>query len=880
MKIKSVHAFEGSNVYSLKPVVKAIVDVEELYDTPTKDIINFNINLLNAFPGLKKHGCCLGYEGGFLERLEEGTYLPHVLEHTIIELQNLLGYEVAFGKARETINPREYMVVYEYKNGIIAKECLRRVTDIFNRFITQESPEIDECIKELKNMAAITDLGPSTVALYNEAKKRQIPVKRIGLGSLLQLGYGKYQRFIQASMTDSASCIDVDIAGDKQLTKKILMRNDIPVPEGQVCYSDLSAVYAAEEIGYPVVVKPLDSNQGKGVTLCITKESEVKEACSKAFKYSKGIIVERYYPGSDYRVLVIGDRVAAVAMRRPPSLKGNGVNSVNELIEIENKSILRGEDHEKPLTKIKLDEIAIEVLKKQGFHKDYIPFDGQTVLLRENGNLSTGGTAVNCTDKIHPYNCEIAIKAAKCLKIDIAGIDITALDITQPIGASNGAVIEVNAAPGLRMHIHPSEGESINVAGKIMDLMYPDVKKASIPIVSITGTNGKTTTTRMIAHTLKIKGKTVGMTTTSGTYIDGERIAKGDNTGPNSAQQILCDKRVEAAVLETARGGIVKRGLGYELADVGVIVNVSEDHLGIDGIESLEEMAFVKSLVIEAVKEDGYCVLNADDKMTPYLMKRAKAEIIFFSKRADNEILLEHLKNGGIGVTLEDGILTLIKGTKVTPIIPVNMIPATLDGKIECNIENSMAAAAALYGLGLKATDIKKGLLSFSTDIRSNPGRFNIFDFQGFKVMLDYSHNPHGYKAVGEFIKKVNAKRLVGIIGVPGDRQDELVSEVGRISSGMFDRLYLKEDADLRGRNPGEIADILYDSVIKAGMEPWNVDIIYSEVKALETAIENSEEGDFIVVFYENYEEVLKTVNNYMKKTESTDEAKIKDVSA
>jgi len=874
MKIKSIQVLERSNYYSLKPVIKAIIDVDELFDTPTKDIKNFNENLLAIFPGLARHGCCLGYEGGFLERLNEGTYLPHVLEHSVIELQNLLGYDVAFGKARATENPREYTVIYEYRNEIIATECIRRIVGFFNSLINGKMPYSNDFLSDLKAIAAKTDLGPSTMAIYNAAIKRQIPVKRLGLGSILQMGYGRNQRLVQASMTDGTSCIQADIASDKQLTKKILQKYDIPVPEGQVCYSSISAVGIAEEVGYPVVVKPLDSNQGKGVSLCLTDENQVKEACQKAFKYSKGIIVEKYFCGNDYRVLVIGGKVAAVAMRRPPTLKGDGIHSVRELVEAENSNSLRGEDHEKPLTKLKLDEIALEVLKKQGINENYIPRENEEVKLRENGNLSTGGTAVECTSRIHAQNCEIAIMAAKAMKLDIAGIDITAKDISLPIGGGNGAVIEVNAAPGLRMHIYPTEGRSIDIADKIIDLLYPDGKSASIPIVSVTGTNGKTTTSRMIAHVLRQSGLIVGMTTTSGTFIDDVCINKGDNSGPNSAKQVLDDRRVEAAVLETARGGIVKRGLGYDLADVGVIVNVSGDHIGIDGIKSIEELAYAKSLVIEALKEKGHCILNADDRMTPYFMERTKADVILFARNISNELLIKHIENGGVGVTIEDGDLSVLIGESTIPVIPVNLIQVTMGGLIECNIENSMAATAALLGLGVKIEAIKKGLLTFSTDQKNNQGRFNIFELDNFSVMLDYGHNPASYECVADFLRKLKCKRLVGIIGVPGDRQNELAAEVGRICANNFDKIYIKEDVDLRGRDAGEIAGILYEAVIKEGMDSSNVDIIYSEGRALEVAIENAEEGDFITVFYEDYEELLNVINSYIRKPDKNENSK------
>jgi cyanophycin synthetase len=482
----------------------------------------------------------------------------------------------------------------------------------------------------------------------------------------------------------------------------------------------------------------------------------------------------------------------------PPCVKGDGIHTVKELVDIENSNPLRGNDHEKPLTRIKIDGITALLLARKGIDENYVPSEGETVYLRDNTNLSTGGTAKDCTNDIHPYNRDLFIKAAKILGLDIAGIDVTMEDISVPLTGDNGALIEVNAAPGLRMHLYPSEGQKRNVANDILDMMFPDNKSGTIPIVSITGTNGKTTTTRLVRHTLALMGKKVGMTTTSGIYIGDECILKGDNTGPISARLVLSNREVEAAVLETARGGIIKNGLGYELADVGVVTNISDDHIGVDGISSAEELAFVKSLVIEAVKPDGYAVLNADDKMAEYLMKRARGNIILFSQEKNNPLLEGHLKSGGKAVYVNEGII-YIYDQKPIPLMQLKDIPITYGGVVRCNIENSLAVVSAMYGLDVPVEIIEMGLKSFKPDEVLNPGRFNIFEMGSFKVMLDYGHNPAGYKAVIDFIKTIDAKRYIGVIGVPGDRMDESIREIGTDCSTVFSRVYIKEDDDLRG---------------------------------------------------------------------------------
>lgn len=863
MQIINTQRFCGRNMYCHRPVMKITVDIGECADKPTKDIKDFNEKLVEYLPGLRKHTCSLGYEGGFYHRLFEGTYMAHVLEHIIIELQLLAGFNIKFGKTRQASEEgSEYNIIFEYVNERCGVESAKLAVDIANLIISNGSINISRLIEDLKIIATESSLGPSTAAIVAEAKKRGIPVMRIGDESLVQLGYGKYSRRIASALTDRVSCISVDIAGNKQITKELLREYNIPVPEGDIVYTENSAVSLANQIGYPVVVKPFDSNQGKGVSLELMNDSQVRAAFAEACKYSKAALVEKYIIGNDYRVLVVGGKVSAVAERKPACVTGDGIHTVTQLIDIENTNLLRGDDHEKPLTKIKLDAVAMQILKNRGMDENHIPGPCETIFLRNNGNLSTGGTARDRTCEIHPKNAEIAVKAAKIIGLDIAGIDITSPDISIPVKECGGAVIEVNAAPGLRMHIYPSEGEKRNVAADIMDMLFPEDETCSIPIASVTGTNGKTTTTRLIGHTMSLMGLNVGMTTTSGIYIGGRCILKGDNTGPLSAKSVLCDKTVEAAVLETARGGLVRKGLGYNLADVGIITNVTDDHLGLDGIDTLEDMAFVKSLVVEAIKPHGYAVLNAEDGLSEYISERVRCNIIYFSKTLKNNLLASHLKSGGTGVYIKEGILIVQQGKNIHPVINIKDIPITFEGRLECNIENALAAAAGLYALSIPVNAIAHGLASFRADIFLNPGRFNLFDMGNFSVLVDYGHNPAGYKAVIDFALKLSARRLVGVIGMPGDRLDRTVRDVGSMCAGAMRKIYIKEDSDLRGRDPGEVAGLLCEGALAGGAIRENLHIILRETKALETAILNALPEDLIVVFYEELEPILEIINN------------------
>lgn len=843
--------YHGRNIYSHRPVMKMVVDIGKYGDIPTKDIPGFNEKLLAAFPGLRKNCCGLGYEGGFLERLKEGTYLAHVLEHTILEMQFMAGYDVRFGKTRTVKEPSVYSLVYEYENEVCGLECGKAAVFILNCFLRGETTDTGSFLAYLKKISIEAELGPSTSAIVAEAKKRSIPVTRIGHESLVQLGYGRHSRLVESTLTDATSCISADISTNKQLTKSILSEHSIPVPYGKVVYSEISAVMVAGQIGLPVVIKPFDGNQGKGVHLNLKNEEEIKAAYQEASRFSSGIIVEKFVTGRDFRILVVGNSVRAVSERLPASVIGDGVHSVQELVELVNRDERRGDSHEKPLTKIKLDAVARNVLQKNGMDTDTVPEAGSRVVLRENGNLSTGGTAIDRTDQIHPDNADLAVRAANAVGIDIAGIDIVTEDISKSILETGGAVVEVNAAPGIRMHLYPSEGTPRNVAKDIVDLLFPDEEACRFPIVSVTGTNGKTTTVRLIQHVLSLTGKAVGMTSTSGTFLGERCICRGDNSGPRSAKTLLSNKQIDAAVLETARGGIVREGLGYDRADVGVITNIAEDHLGLDGIDTLEDLAFAKALVVEAVKKDGYAVLNAADSMTPSILSRVKAKKILFAM--DERSVAPYTAAGCVGVFAQDGWIRVRSGEQTADVIRIDEIPVTFGGLINCNVENCLAAASALIGLQVPFGTIARGLSSFI----DNKGRFSLFGLNGFRIMLDYGHNPAGYRQVLKVCRKLNAKRLVGVIGMPGDRMDRSIREAGKLCADAFECIYIKEDGDLRGRKAGEVAALFREAIAETGFPNERTVIVENELDAVKAALAQARRGDLIVVFYENQEPLL-----------------------
>ncbi len=863
MKLIDIRHYLGRNIYSHCPVVRIDVDLGKYVDIPTCDIEGFNDSLLKHLPGLKKHCCSVGREGGFVERLERGTYLAHVIEHSALEIQNMLGYDLSYGKARYLEKETIYYIIYSYEDHIAGLEAGKLAFELIKGLLNHNSLNLEEHLQVIKDKIQQKGLGPSTAAIIEEARKLRIPVIRIGENSLFQLGYGKSARRIQATITDRTSCLAVDCASDKELTKEILNRSGIPVPLGKVTEGPQEAVEAARELGYPVVVKPYNGNQGKGVSIDLRSSEEVEKGFYIAKAFSDKILVEEYVKGKHYRIAVVGEKVVAVAQRLAAHVVGNGKNTIRELIERENQNPLRGYGHEKPLTKIKIDEVMSLLLEKTNKSLEDIPQVDEVVLLRENANLSTGGTAIDVTDDIDPENVKLAVAAAKLIGLDVAGIDITTPDISLPLQENGGAVIEVNACPGIRMHHFPSQGKARNVAREIVEMLFPEGKHHSIPIISVTGTNGKTTTTRMLGKMIKNSGIMVGMTTTGGIYIGDELILKGDTTGPKSAQTVLMDQRVEAAVLETARGGIVNRGLGYDMADVGIITNVADDHLGIDGINTLEEMAHVKGLVVEAVKKEGWAILNADDPYTPEITKGVRCNLIYYGMDYFNPLMVAHIKNGGTAVYVKKDFLYLYDGKIEHGLLAVKEIAASYGGLLKHNIQNSMAAVAGAYGIGLSTKVIVQTLKEFNTDVINNPGRFNLFDFSSFKVIIDYGHNIDGYSNVLDALKGMKSGRLVGIIGVPGDRTDINILKLGELSGKYFDQVYIKEDKDSRGRSVEEVARLLKKGCTMAGMAEEKIIIELCEVQALEMAMNNACEGDIIIVFYEELEPLVKLVEAY-----------------
>jgi cyanophycin synthetase len=873
--IRELKAYNSRNIYSHQKVIKMIVDLEKWDNIPTNQIPKFNQRLLELLPGLAAHYCSLGYEGGFKRRLDEGTYLAHVIEHSALEILNQVGQPVSFGQARRIKNTSCYTIVFAQREEHAGLEAGKTAVQMVKAITTDTTFDITERLNRIQELSWKFGLGPSTRAIADAALDRGIPVTRIGKGSIIQLGYGKYHKKIEGTLTDNTSCISVDMACDKTVTKELLEQAGIPVPKGGVCRTIKEAIQTAEEIGYPVVLKPVNGNQGKGVSLNIQCPEEIPEAFRIAAAFSENILAEEYINGNDYRILVVGNQVSAVSLRIPANVIGDGRHTIAQLVELKNKDERRGEDHERPLTKIKLDEISMAILKKQGYLPDSIPKKGIRVYLKMSGNLSTGGEAVDYTDRIHPDNQQIAIRAAKIIGLDIAGIDIKCKNIDKPLTLGQGAVIEVNASPGIRMHLYPSKGKVRKVGNAIVDMLFPYGSKHSVPIVSVTGTNGKTTTTRMISHILKTRGMRVGMTTTDGIYIDDNCIMKGDTTGPASAKMLLTDKSIDVAVLETARGGIIRSGLGYDLADIGVLTNISEDHIGLDGVNSLEDMLHVKSLVIEAVKSNGHVVLNADDQMVVQAAGHSKASIIYFSLQEDNLIVHKHISDGGIAVFLKDNYITLATGNGLLKSLSIIQVPSVYGGKLKYNIENCLAAFSAAYALNIPLQIIERALTSFYCNEIHNPGRFNIFNIRDFRVVVDYGHNLAGYASITEAVKKMGGSRLIGIIGAPGDRSDSSIHSMGKIAGKSFHQIIIKEDRVLRGRQAGEVSHLLMKGVLSSGLPKHAVTMIRNEDEALLAAIQNAAVGDIIVVFYEDLECIMNIINQETTKIEKQNQKEV-----
>lgn len=862
MKVVSQRVFEGKNIYSHKKVVKLVVDLEGFCETPSKDIKGFNKGLLNLVPELKEHRCGIDEENGFCIRLKEGTYLAHICEHVTIALQNRLGIDVAYGKARE-IEGDLYYIIFEYKYKKTAMALSSLAVDIINSLIVGIPIDIKSRIHIAEEILKTEILGPSTKAIYDSAKRFGLPVMDLGEG-VYQIGYGKKGKRFSATIGSNTMAISVDICCDKYMTKKILEMNSIPVAKGNKVGNTIELLKMAKDIGYPVVLKPQFGSKGAGVFVNIVNERELLKAYQSITEKTNDVIVEEFIDGRDYRVCVVDYKVVAVAHRVAPYVVGDGIKSIKALIDDINSDSLRGEGHEKPLTKIKLDKELDMHLKRIKLDLNSIPKIGEKVTLRDNANLSTGGLSEDCTDIISEENIRICERAAKALGLDICGIDISTNNIAKSLN-EYGIIIEVNAAPGIRMHECPTSGVKRNVSDAILKTMYKE-GISNIPLVAVTGTNGKTTTTRLISYVISLMGYKVGLTSTDGVMINNEFIHRGDDTGADSAKSVLINSDVEYAVLETARGGIVRKGLAYDFSDVAVVTNITDDHLGVDGVDTLDDLAFVKSLVIETVKKDGYAVINADDEYCDFMMERAKkygVKTILFSMDKENKNIQANIRLSRPTIYTDNGFIVVNNRNKEYKICEYKYMPLTMGGNLKHNVYNALAACGALVGVGMDYIIISKGFLNFKSDDKYNSGRFNVYNVLDREIILDYGHNIAGYKAIVESLHAMGKINTVALVGLPGDRSNTHMEKIARLCAENFKKIYIKEDMDLRGRKSGEVAKILFDEIGKF-KNLSEIKVILNEVEALEDAFLNSEKGDTIIVFYEELEPLIEKINEFL----------------
>ena len=855
MRILKTQTLRGPNYWSIRrsKLILILLDLEELTEKLSNEIPSFYDGLVKVLPSLIEHQCSRGHRGGFLERVKEGTLMGHIIEHVALELQELAGMPVGFGRTRETSTPGVFNVVFEYVEEQAGRYAGRAAVRLCRSIVdtgTYPAVELEQDIADLKELNANTALGPSTETIITEAEARKIPWMWLSARAMLQLGYGANQKRIQATLSNNTSILGVELACDKEGTKTILESAGVPVPKGTtIRYLDELEQAIADIGGYPLVIKPLDGNHGRGITIDINEWSEAETAYDLASQASKSrtVIVERFYRGNDHRVLVINDKVVAVAERVPAHVVGDGKSTVQELIDLTNQDPKRGDGHDNVLTKITIDRTSESVLAKQGYALDSVLPAQTRAYLRDTANLSTGGIAIDRTDEIHPENIWLAQRVAKIIGLDIAGIDIVTSDISQPLKATDGVIVEVNAAPGFRMHAAPSQGLPRNVGAAVLDMLFPNDAPSRIPIVAITGTNGKTTTTRLTAHIYRQTGKVVGFTATDGIYIQEYLVEAGDNTGPYSAGAILKDPTVEVAILETARGGILRSGLAFDSCDIGVVLNVAADHLGLGGIDTIEQMAKVKGVIAETVKPDGYAILNADDPLVAAMAEKVKCKVAYFSMNPDNPLILEHGRRNGLMAVYENGYLSIIEGQWTLRVEKAVNIPMTMGGMAPFMIANALASCLAAFAQGVDIEDIRRGVRTFQVSSEQVPGRMNLFDLKDYHALVDYAHNPHGYKAVGDFVKNWQGKRI-GVVGGPGDRRDEDLILLGTISAEIFDQIIIKEDADPRGRERGEVADLISKGICQVNPN-LNYEVILPETEAINSALDRAQSGNLVVVF-------------------------------
>ncbi|MDP5339039.1 MAG: cyanophycin synthetase [Nodularia sp. (in: cyanobacteria)] len=865
MRILKIQTLRGPNYWSIRrhKLIVMRLDLETLAEMPSNEIPGFYEGLVEALPSLEGHYCSPGCRGGFLMRVKEGTMMGHIVEHVALELQELAGMHVGFGRTRETATPGIFQVVMEYLNEEAGRYAGRAAVRLCQSIVDRgryPKAELEQDILDLKDLYRESSLGPSTEAIVKEAEKRGIPWTQLSARFLIQMGYGVNQKRMQATMTNNTGILGVELACDKEATKRILAAAGAPVPRGTVINFLDDLEEAIEYVGgYPIVIKPTDGNHGRGITIDIRTWDEAEAGYEAARLVSRSIIIERYYVGRDHRVLVVDGKVVAVAERVPAHVVGNGRSTIADLVEETNQDPNRGDGHDKILTKIELDRNSYQLLERQGFTINSVPPKGVICYLRATANLSTGGSAIDRTDEIHPENIWLAQRIVKIIGLDIAGLDIVTTDISRPLREMDAVIVEVNAAPGFRMHVAPSIGTPRNVAGAVMDMLFPNQQSGLIPILSVTGTNGKTTTTRLLAHIYKQTGKVVGYTTTDGTYIGEYLVESGDNTGPQSAHVILEDPTVEVAVLETARGGILRSGLGFENANVGVVLNVAADHLGIGDIDTIDQLANLKSVVAEAVFPDGYAVLNADDHRVAAMAERTKANIAYFTMNPDSELVRKHVQKGGVAAVYENGYLSIVKGDWTHRIERAENIPLTMGGRAPFMIANALAASLAAFVQNVTIEEIRAGLKTFRASVSQTPGRMNLFNLGKYHALVDYAHNPASYEALGSFVRNWTTGERIGVVGGPGDRRDEDFVTLGKLSADIFDHIIVKEDDDTRGRSRGSAADLISKGISEVNPN-CRYESILDETAAINKALDMAPDNSLVVILPESVNRAIKLI--------------------
>ena len=869
MEIVSVKVMRGPNYWSTyrKQLIVMKLDLQEAEQQPTNKIDGFSERIEALIPSLYEHRCSEKKPGGLFERIKKGTWLGHVIEHIALEIQSLAGMPCGFGRTRSADKKGVYNVVFAYQvesAGIYAAKAAVRIAEALKN---NQPYNIEEDIKALIEINKNEGIGPSTQSILNAAKKRGIPYKRLDDNSFIMLGQGINQKLLHATTASTTSCVGVDVASNKQATKQLLAQNFIPVPKGKVVYNEEELSDAISAIDFQVVIKPLDGNQGRGITTNIKTEKEAQEAFKKAQQIANAVVVEQFIKGMDFRFLVINYKLEAVARRTPAMITGDDHSTIQKLIDNVNSAPERGDGHEKTLTRIKIDAQTLSILARKNLTLDSVLPEGEVLFLKDTANLSTGGTARDVTASVHPQNIFLAERIARLMNLDICGIDIVTEDVTQPITAKTGAVVEVNAGPGFRMHLAPTQGTPRNVGEAVVKMLYPNGAPSRIPIVAITGTNGKTTTTRLIAHLAKNAGKSVGYTTTDGIYIQDQQVYSGDCSGPVSAEAVLRDPIVDFAVLETARGGILRAGLAFDKCNISIITNITEDHLGLNDINTLEDLAKVKSVVARSTFDDGFAILNADDDIVYALKDELDCNIALFSLDENNPRIISHCE-GGWAAIVEKGNFTICKGEWRIRIARVTEVPLTLDGRATSMIKNILPAILAASLSDFDTKIIRKALQCFVPGPELTPGRMNIMKVRNFEVMIDYVHNTDGFKELKDFMQRVQATVKTGIVGCAGDRRDEDIRMMGRYAAEIFDEIIIRHDKDGRGRTNDEITELIIEG-IKSVSPEMEITIVSDEVEALSYAMEYAVKGSFIVVCSDEIQKSIEFVTAQQQQRES-----------